>query len=381
MGASTSMNPSGNKNPIVEENAAFLSRIGEIRKAALEGRLDFMNSDFLKVEFQGLLYNPKLTRTDADIRAAVNMWCNPRTQDAASDKYGHICDWETSRVTNMNNLFSTTKRTKTGNTIIIYENMKLFNDDISKWDVSKVTNMESMFSGASKFNQPIDKWNTAAVTNMKNMFYQAGNFNQPIDKWNTSAVTNMSYMFYQASYFNQPIGKWNTSAVTNMTGMFREATFFNQPIGEWDTKAVTSMKQMFYRATTFNQPIVKWNTAAVTNMNSMFYEAHNFNRPIDKWNTATVTDMNSMFYEARNFNQPINNWDTNAVTETGMDNIFTGCPIDDANKPVRMRAGGGKANKHKHNKYKMIRKKTSKHDSCGKSSYKKNTVRRKKFKV
>merc|ERR1712054_104558 len=41
----------------------------------------------------------KLIRTDADIYQAVNEWCSNRK--AAEEKYGHISDWDVSRVTSM----------------------------------------------------------------------------------------------------------------------------------------------------------------------------------------------------------------------------------------------------------------------------------------
>ena len=59
--------------------------------------------------------DPKLVRTDTDIRDAVSLWCADRT--TAIDKYGHIVDWDVSNVTNMNGLF---------------KGCTSFNDDISK---------------------------------------------------------------------------------------------------------------------------------------------------------------------------------------------------------------------------------------------------------
>ena len=41
--------------------------------------------------------DPRLVRTDADIRAAVHLWCSDRA--AAERKYGHISQWDTSEVT------------------------------------------------------------------------------------------------------------------------------------------------------------------------------------------------------------------------------------------------------------------------------------------
>ena len=58
--------------------------------------------------------DPKLVRTDDDIKPAVNLWCSDRA--AAELKYGHISQWDTSAVTNMLDLF---------------RDMTDFNDDIS----------------------------------------------------------------------------------------------------------------------------------------------------------------------------------------------------------------------------------------------------------
>lgn len=65
--------------------------------------------------------------------------------------YGNISSWNTSKVTNMDNLF---------------KNKLEFNEDISSWDVSNVTSMTSMFHNAKKFNKPINSWNTSNVTNI-----------------------------------------------------------------------------------------------------------------------------------------------------------------------------------------------------------------------
>ena len=115
----------------------------------------------------GQIFGPyilnKLSRTDDDIRDAVNLWITD--SDAAIEKYGHISQWDVSRVTNMDRLFS---------------DCISFNEDISNWDVSSVTNMSNMFIEASSFNQPIGKWDTQNVTDMDYMFYTASSFNHPI---------------------------------------------------------------------------------------------------------------------------------------------------------------------------------------------------------
>ena len=71
----------------------------------------------------------KLIRSDDDIKQAVNEWCEDSKK--ATRKYGHISDWDTSRVTDMKELFWYQRN---------------FNDDISRWNVSNVTIMDSMFT-------------------------------------------------------------------------------------------------------------------------------------------------------------------------------------------------------------------------------------------
>jgi hypothetical protein len=52
---------------------------------------------------KAFLYDPKYVRTDEDIHSAVQLWCS--NHDEAIIIYGHISFWDTSLVTNMNELF------------------------------------------------------------------------------------------------------------------------------------------------------------------------------------------------------------------------------------------------------------------------------------
>ena len=122
------------------------------------------------------------------IREAVKMWCSEHFRQNCYLRFGHISYWDTSKVTDMINLFKDKKK---------------FNDDISNWDTSSVTDMSSMFWNAGNFNIPLDSWNVNKVVNMHSMFYGNASFNQPLEKWNVSIVTDMSCMFYCSS-FNQP---------------------------------------------------------------------------------------------------------------------------------------------------------------------------------
>ena len=102
----------------------------------------------------------------------------------------------------------------------LFENLRMFNDDISSWNVSRARRMDSMFYMARSFQQDLSSWDVSHVTNMAQMFRCACNFNQNISHWNVSSVTNMNMMFAEASSFNQDLREWNVTRVTNMIEMF-----------------------------------------------------------------------------------------------------------------------------------------------------------------
>jgi len=241
--------------------------------------------------------------TDANIKTAVTAWIDDPT--TATSTYGHISDWDVSRVTDMSGLF-------------YYASS--FNDDISRWDVSNVTDMSAMFNGAEAFNQSIGNWNTSNVTDMNNMFNIAVAFNQPIGNWNVSNVINMSAMFSSTIVFNQYIGNWDVSNVTDMNNMFNGNVEFNQHIGNWNTSNVIDMNNMFNSTRAFNQPIGNWNTGNVIDMNNMFSYFTIFNQPIGNWDVSNVINMKEMFLYSTGFNQNITTWKTIRVTK--FDDMF-----------------------------------------------------------
>jgi surface protein len=104
-----------------------------------------------------------------------------------------------------------------------------FNQDISTWDTSRVTNMSQMFRDAAAFNNSgssdINNWNTSNVTSMEQMFYGASSFNQPIGNWDTSNVTTMLWMFRGAGSFNQDVSTWNVGKVTSFLRFIENASY------------------------------------------------------------------------------------------------------------------------------------------------------------
>ena len=156
----------------------------------------------------------------------------------------------TSKTTNMKNMFSAT-----GNTAMT----KL---ELGKnFDTSNVTNMESMFDsmgGAAMTNLELgSNFNTSKVTNMKAMFANTGagvmtSLNLG-DKFNTSQVTDMSYMFYgtgAGAMTTLTLGdNFDTSKVKDMSNMFfatGSTAMTSLSLGDkFSTASATTMENMF----------------------------------------------------------------------------------------------------------------------------------------
>lgn len=122
----------------------------------------------------------------------------------------------------------------------MFQDARVFNQDISNWDTSNITNMERMFQGAISFNQDIDTWNTESVTTMKGMFRDTESFNQELKNWNTANVEDMSLMFYQAKAFDQDLGHWDLSSITTLEDMLSHTGMSQDTYGKtlkgWSSK-------------------------------------------------------------------------------------------------------------------------------------------------
>jgi surface protein len=178
---------------------------------------------------ESVLYTKKFN--SESLKHAVIEWLDNR--ELAKARYGHISNWNTSEVTDMNRLF---------------RNAHTFNESIEHWDVSNVTNMVAMFYNTKHFNQDISSWDVSNVTNMSGMFGKAEVFNQPIGNWDVSNVMDMSGMFLNAKTFNQPIDKWDTSNVTKIKRMFESAVDFDQPLDNLNFKKVQLTDKLFKNA-------------------------------------------------------------------------------------------------------------------------------------
>jgi surface protein len=139
--------------------------------------------------------------SDANFHQAINLWFSDCTE--CIDIFGHIGDWDTSRVADMTSAF---KRRKS------------FNEDISRWDVSNVKIMRQTFNGATAFNADISAWDVSNVVFMFHTFNNATSFNQDISRWDVSNVRCLRGAFQGTTTFNQDLSRWDVSSDTKLYG-------------------------------------------------------------------------------------------------------------------------------------------------------------------
>jgi surface protein len=247
-------------NLILRQAVNLLNSIEALQSTAVEdGTLEFVNELHLRAVELRLDVNVKLgkkaTITDTTIRPAVKMWVRDRS--TAIKMYGHISDWDTSRVTDMSGLFCWSTRDEDNEENPGFDE---FNDDISNWNVSNVRDFSRMFGDARLFNQNLSKWNTKRATNMSFMFIEAESFNGDISGWNVSNVQDFSWMFSYVP-FNRDLSQWNTSNATDMSYMFYCAERFNSDIAKWNISKVKRFHSMFGGGndpTSFNHDLIDW---------------------------------------------------------------------------------------------------------------------------
>lgn len=114
---------------------------------------------------------------------------------------------------------------------MFYKCFSLTELNVSNWNTSNVTNMNNMFINCSSLLsiEGINNWDTSNVTNMGGMFSVENAIldddmsitNLNISDWDVSNVTDMSNMFLKCtSLTSLNLFKWNIKNVNNMQGVF-----------------------------------------------------------------------------------------------------------------------------------------------------------------
>ena len=236
--------------------------------------------------------DPSYVLTNATIQAASALWFT--NQALAEERYGLIGNWDVSRVTEFEDVFS----------VVDNGVPNTFNEDISGWNMSNATDLQEMFQGQTLFNRDLSNWDVSNVTNFNDTFKECAAYNNGgvnLNGWDVSSATNMSGMFDQASVFNQAIGDWDTRNVTTFSKMFKDAAAFNQDISSWNVENVQSMTSMFQGATSFVQDISAWNPFSLvtanfflTNQADTATNTTNYNALLVAWGAhADAGDLNA----------------------------------------------------------------------------------------
>ena len=174
--------------------------------------------------------------------------------------------------------------------------------DLSNFDTSQVTNMNNMFDGMTNLTTlNLSNFNTSKVTNMRFMFFHASNLTSlNLSNFDTSKVTNMRYMFYGMSNLAiLNLSSFDTSKVTNMNAMFYDVhSLITLNLSNFDTSKVTNMSYMFYgmrNLTTLN--LSSFDTSKVTDMEAMFANMSSLiSLNLSNFDTSKVTSMGRIFF-------------------------------------------------------------------------------------
>ena len=236
-----------------------------------------------------------------------------------------MCSWNTSKVTNMANLFYCAR---------------ISHFDLSNWDTSKVTTMSCMFIGSGSYDKEfyIDArgWDVSKVKNMYHTFASTGSSRYTkswevagLEDWNVSSAVDMSCMFASAAQdvdsLDIDLSNWNVSSATNISTMFAKFGYYAKSVDldltGWNTSNVKNMMETFIcfgqKAKHYSLKVSGWDTSNVTTMHHMFMysgeEATDLKIDLSGWNTSRVNDMSGLFTEvgenSTNFELNLTGWD------------------------------------------------------------------------
>ena len=116
----------------------------------------------------------------------------------------------------------------------MFQNARIFNQDISNWDVSSVENMSSMFRGAGSFEQNLGIWTLTSLLTAENMFLgvelSSENYDAILIGWSSSAnigTNENKILFHGGRSYPTLTGKPARNTLTSeddTTGKFWEIT-------------------------------------------------------------------------------------------------------------------------------------------------------------
>ena len=183
----------------------------------LERKGSVVNKEKRKVteaELRQMVKNKDSSISDVDVSDVKDMSYLFRNKDFGGSWTADLSGWDTSKVENMEAMFSGCPITK-----------------VELLDTSKVKDMYMMFQGCTKLSEVILP-NTENVTNMNSMFYGCTSLKE-VTLSHTESVKNMEWMFKGCSDLVE-VKIINIKAVEKMGGMFFGCTKLEQDFSSWN---------------------------------------------------------------------------------------------------------------------------------------------------
>jgi surface protein len=120
--------------------------------------------------------------------------------------------------------------------------------NLNSWDTSSVTEMNNIFMNATLFNQPLNNWDVSGLDDMTAMFDGATSFNQPLDQWDTSNVQYTEIMMRDTTAFDQDLSSWDMTANIDLWNMFdgsgMSAKNYDKLLKSWSAQALQSNQDL-----------------------------------------------------------------------------------------------------------------------------------------
>ena len=210
--------------------------------------------------------------------------------DNRTDSLLKVLDMNTSELTNCDSMFRYNKN---------------LTSITCKWDTSNVTNMQNMFNGCNKLTSlNLSNFDTSNVTNMSNMFNNCNNLIELVgtSNWDTSRVTNMEYMFHKCHKLKSlDLNNWDVSNVKFMFGLFYMCNKLSSlDLSNWNTRSANNMGSMFNRCDSMTfLDISNWDTTyanvlnllttALTDIGMLYCSQDTVNKVITSINGGNMT--------------------------------------------------------------------------------------------
>ena len=166
------------------------------------------------------------------------------TFDMGRYNWSNVHDWGSmfEGCNNLETLENMPKNIMVGNMRNMFYNCSnLSSLDLSSWDTSNVTDMNNLFGFCDKLTTvgDISNWNTSKVTDMTALFMSNKMTSLDLSKWDTSNVTTMQNMFALCGNLREVRMGGDVSKVTNVVNMFNviytEGTFYYNPQYDYST--------------------------------------------------------------------------------------------------------------------------------------------------